>query len=255
MPKLFSLHFAADCFGSFIIKQVTEVNYYSMKTIELFCCLAALASLTMGVEIQCRYQMRAWGVIVGNLYSCAATITSVENPGIVTVIRGTHMAGKVNTDVTEIFVDNHRILSKIPSGIENFFPNLKAYHWYNGNISTIDSSIYKPFSKLLRIELGQNKIETVDGNLFQHTHKLREIYFGLNKLKYVGHGLLTGLTDLVVAEFLSNPCINIRANTTQQIQELNLQLPIRCPPAGTTTTRTTPTATRTTLKPTKRIGK
>lgn len=71
---------------------------------------------------------------------------------------------------------------------------------------------------------------TLDGDLFQHTPKLQEIDFSLNELEHVGHNLLAGLASLTVVDFSANPCISEEAETPEGIQELNLQLPIKCPP-------------------------
>lgn len=198
-----------------------------MKVIEVFCCMALYATLASGVEIDCWYRMTNW--IPGGIYICGATITNVEDPTTVRNINGTHLAGRSNEDVRGFSVFLHDILTTIPTGIEKFFANLELFAWDNGNISTIDSSTFKPFPSLLFISLGNNKLISLDGDLLQHSRKLREIEFHGNLLEHVGHDLLTGLTDLTYADFESNPCINIRANTPEAIQELNRQLPIKCP--------------------------
>lgn len=212
-----------------------------MKVIELFCCLTALQTFTSGVEIRCEYRIVSWGSTIGDWYTCDATLTTAGNPTFVTEVSGTHEEGKVNVDVKGLIVNNHRILTTIPTGVETFFTNLEGFEWYDGSISTIDSSTFAPFPNLLVIYLGTNKIVTLDGDVFLHTRKLREIYFNFNKLEHVGHGLLNGLTDLTYANFQGNPCFNAHASTQQKIQELNLQLPIQCPPAtlATTTIATT----------------
>lgn len=125
---------------------------------------------------------------------------------------------------------NHKILTTIPNGIGNFFANLESFHWWAGNISSVDSSTFRPFPNLLSIQLGDNRIVAVDGDLFQFTLKLQRIYFSGNLLRHVGHDLLTGLADLTYARFESNSCINAIAETPQQIQELSLQLAVQCPP-------------------------
>lgn len=199
-----------------------------MKVIGVCCSLALLAAFTSAVEIQCEYRNLTW--TVGTFYSCWATVVSVANPTIVTDITGTHVAGKTNADVKAFYTSSHKILTKIPSGIESFFPNLEVFEWTFGNISTIDSNTFTPWPNLLRIDLGWNKIVSLDGNLFQYTRKLQLIFLNLNSLEHVGHDLLTFLTDLTWVSFSSNPCINMNADTPQKLRELRTQLPIQCPP-------------------------
>lgn len=211
------------------------IKLLTMKAIELFCSFAALAALTSGVTIQCNYSIENGAGIYNNYYVCAATVISEENPTTVTEINGTHLTGfnnAFNNDHVKGFWMQNENLSSTPKGIENFFPNLEEFAWYSG-ISTIDSSTFKPFPELLRIGFGSNKIVSLDGNLFQYTRKLQEINFSRNKLEHVGHDLLKGLTATVL--FGSNPCISARAYSIEEIQELNLLLPIRCPPLATHT--------------------
>lgn len=90
-----------------------------------------------------------------------------------------------------------------------------------------------------------------DSNLFQYTKKLVAIWFNYNQIEQVGHGLFTELTELTVAGFQRNPCIDAWAITPQQMQELilKLQLSIECSSLATTsdppTTPTTMTSTAT----------
>lgn len=211
-----------------------------MKLTNVLCCLTFISifAFTGGVKIQCRYQVAEW--FFGTFYSCEATITNVDNPTNVTEITGIHMSGQNDGSVKGIFVNGHRILTEIPNGIEKFFPNLEAFQWFQGNISTIGSSTFRPFPNLLSINVGDNQLVTLPGDLFQYTRKLKGIYFYINLLAHVGHGLFTGLSNLTEAVFTANPCINAFAVTPEQIQALNLQLPISCPPLNSTETTTQP---------------
>lgn len=220
-----------------------------MKSTKVLSCLTFISifAFTCSVKIQCRYQVAEW--FIGKIYSCEATITSVENPSNVTEITGIHMDGQNDGSVKGVFVNGHRVLTGIPNGIEKFFPNLEAFQWFQGNLSTIGSSTFRPFPNLLSINVGDNQLVTLEGDLFQHTQKLRGIYFYVNSLAHVGHNLLTGLNNLTEAIFTANPCINAFAITPEEIRALNLQLPISCPPLNSTETtiqpETAPTITTT----------
>lgn len=109
----------------------------------------------------------------------------------------------------------------------NSSPILKFFYWIYGNISTIAASTFQPFPNLLLISLNSNKLVTIYGDLLQHTRELRKIHFRNNLIEHVGHHLLT---DLNFADFRLNLCINALAETPEQIQVMNLQLPIQCPP-------------------------
>lgn len=201
-----------------------------MKAIRLFCCLTVLAAFTSGVKIECDYKL-----LEGKYYTCSAKVISVENPTTIAEITGTHWIAKTNADVRGFQMKYHKVLTAIPEGIEKFFKDLEAFWWLDGNISTIDSSTFKPFPNLQVINLYNNKLVSLDGDLFQHTRKLRAIHFERNLLEHVGHDLMTGLigpNGLLVVNFTSNPCTKGSSfdSDHQKIQEINLQLPIKCPP-------------------------
>lgn len=248
IPKLPSVKILRQKLRQFRSKVVLRCIHeiLTMEVIELLCCLAVLATFTSGVRIRCEYQMGDWNVL-GRLYTCRGSVISDENPTIVTDVIGTHLAGDENSDVKGFWVlDGHESLTTIPKGLENFFANLQGFQWAYGNISSIDSSTFEPFSNLLRIGLQSNELVTLDGDLLQHTRKLHWISFSFNLLQHVGHDFLAGLTDLTYAYFQSNPCIHSEANTTQGVQDLNRLLPELCPPLATsldpptTTVSTTP---------------
>lgn len=222
-----------------------------MEEKHLFCSLIFLviASFTCGVEIQCSYAEVNWSH-TGMLYTCTGTVVSTNNPATITGITGRHTLGRINSDVKAFVTLDHKILTAIPEDFEKFFPNLEGFQWHNGNIKTIDASIFAPFPNLSGIFFENNKLTTLDGDLFQHTRKLREILFSRNLIEHVGHDLFTGLTNLTRAYFTSNPCVNSNYNGRQAIQELNLQLPILCPPLPTTRTTSQPKTTSNAPTPT-----
>lgn len=204
----------------------------------LLSCLGFLVVivLTSGVEFRCRNL----GVMVGQwngfgaVFTCnLATVISLENPTTVTGING----NQSNAAVQAFRIVNHKILNAIPYEFENFYPNLDIFEWYNGNITTIDSDIFK-LPKLVYLDLGGNQIVTLESNLFQNTPKLWRIYFDRGLLEHVGHDLMTELVDLRFAYFAFNTCVSINANTREEVQEVNRQLPILCPPSAVTETTT-----------------
>lgn len=205
-----------------------------MKVIQLLGTLSFLATFSTAVEIDCLYRTKNWNGF-GYYYTCYATVISVKNPTTVTNIIGYHhLKGRNNTDVKGFEVKNQEILARIPNGVENFFANLQAFQWSSGNICSIDSNTFEPFPNLLYINLNYNKLVTIDGDLFQYTRKVSTIEFRNNFLEHAGLDLFSGLPYLRKVYFFNNSCIDTGANTTQLIQELKMQLPIKCPPLATT---------------------
>lgn len=197
---------------------------FALRTVLL---LLTLVSVSKSVIFHCAFLNNDWGL--GEFYTCAPTIDISKGTETVVDVTGEHLDGRTNADVAYLFVMNQNVLDRIPSGIEQFFPNLMGMQWYLGSLTALRAEDLEPFRNLIELVVWDNRIVLIDGNLFQHNPNLKKIYFQNNLLEHVGQDLLTGLSKLDTADFMNNPCINVRATTRAEIQELNHQLPIMCP--------------------------
>lgn len=217
-----------------------------MAVVKLLIGATLVIALASGIEIDCNYEEKTFVTAKPiHLYTCRGTIISTENPRVITNITGIHLRGREDSDVKGIVIEN-RILDKVPRRIENFFANIEAFQWSHGNLSSVDASIFEPFQNMIFIHLGYNQLVTLESNLFQQNRNLREIRFARNVLRHVGHNLLSGLPSLMLADFTGNSCTGLFASNTQEVQVINLQLPIECPPSTTTPPTGTSTAPPTT---------
>lgn len=226
-------------------EMILILNNNCRKFEELFLVLFILAPSHCAV-FRCSYLLGVWGEPLGNLYTCSSNELSLVNEKVLTQITGSHTSGMTNADVKGLWVYGQPHLKEIPSGIGNYFPNLLGFTWIYMNLTSISSEDLKPFPNLITLSLHHNHFVALDGDLLQHTRKLQVIFFDNNLLRHVGHDLLRGLVNLTRAQFSLNPCINMDARTPQEIQDLNLQLPISCPPLATTPAPTTTTVSTTT---------
>lgn len=189
--------------------------------------LLTIAYSTHSVVFECRFYFNR--LLLDPEYACDATVVLTDNYWLEDA-RGTHFNGFSNADVKVLLVDNQRYLTRIPSGIDAFFPNIKLTRWADGDLRTFNADDLKQFPNLLRLMLQNNKIVSLDGDLFKHTPKLTLISFQENLIEHVGHDLLTGLRDLETADFRRNVCIDLNANSRQLFIELKHRLQIDCPP-------------------------
>ena len=199
-------------------------------------------SKTYALIIDCVFDMIDWAYVENRVYSCDGRTIERGTEGNIEKISGSHMGGKTNNDV-EGFNFEKQDISLIPKNTADVFPNLKCLNFFESNLLTISATDLQPFPELLVFAVMSNKIVSVDGDLFTHNLKLRYIDFDLNQLENVGHNLLGHLNQLKIADFNRNPCIKRLASTSAQIQELNILLPIHCPPLAPTTTKPAPTTT------------
>jgi hypothetical protein len=174
------------------------------------------------------------------IYGCAGQLSFFGNPGILDDVEGDHEEGKTPESVEALSFFQKRIFS-LPKNLAEFFPNLKAMAFTLAEFSSISSSDLKPFPDLFYFSSLYNDVVSIEGDLFKHNPKLWRLSFDYNKLESVGHNLIRDLRWLQYANFRSNPCIDSTATSPSDIHDLNLQLPIRCPPIPTTTTEVSDT--------------
>lgn len=139
------------------------------------------------------------------------------------------MEGKTNEDVQFLYFQNLN-MSRLPRDIHKIFPNIEGIEFHNANLSTISADDLKPFPEIKVFSSYFNKIVSLDGDLFKYTPKLKWLLFHASQIKHVGHDLIKDLKDLEFVNFETNPCISAYGSTAKKIQEINDQLPIKCPP-------------------------
>lgn len=193
-----------------------------------------LASSTYCVIIECDYSVEYWNPI-GDYYTCVVKEITSGNSTIVEDIRGTHVSEKSDGDV-QGFLNSKHGKGSIPKNIGKFLKNITVFQWSESNLEVITAGDLKPFPNLVILYLSENKIVSLSSDLFKHTPKLQRIMLHSNKIEHIGHDLLTGLVELTFVHIHYNRCIDALADTPEAIQELNLQLPISCPPLATTST-------------------
>lgn len=166
--------------------------------------------------------------MVGNLYTCTATVTDLKNLGLEKVV-GDHQDGKSNDDVEFLKVDDQN-LPFIPEGIAGFFKNLKALKVYNSNLMSISGKDLKQFPQLILLDLyWSGNLETLDGDLFSFTPLLQHVDFGRNLIQHIGEDLLTNSPNLTYIDLVRNGCVDRLAPTRSKVLELSAQLPLLCP--------------------------
>jgi Leucine-rich repeat (LRR) protein len=177
----------------------------------------------MALELNCTYTARTYDFI-GNVYECEASI-SAGNIDKLTSVYGTHQTGKTHANVAALRIINQN-LQYFPVNVEAFFPNLRVFQLYGNSISVVKNTHLAPFPNLVYLNLYRNKISTISGNLFDGLNSMQYVSFETNNVGQVGHDLALPKAGLVF--FDTNPCINVRASTPDQIEALRFNLLINC---------------------------
>lgn len=190
--------------------------------------IAACIHFTYGVIFDCEFIIVEW-TMIEKAYACSPELIKSKNENTLESIRGEHMEGKSNEDVQFLYFQNLN-MSRLPKDIDKIFPNVEGIEFHNANLSTISADDLKPYPKLLVFSSYFNKIGSLDGDTFKYNPKLKWANFHSNQIKHVGHDLLKDLKDLEFVNFEKNPCINTYGDSAKKIQDINDQLPIKCPP-------------------------
>jgi hypothetical protein len=189
--------------------------------------LVFFASCGQSVIIDCEFIMANWEA-VGAVYNCWSGSQASENSRVIQEVRGEHAPGLTNLDV-KLFFEFGNELQYIPSNIAVVFPNLIAM-FIDSPLLELSASDLQPFPNLVRFQSMAGLFQVVDGDLFQHNPRLRWINLYGGWLEHVGENLLSGLSELIQADFRDNECINFLADTPETIQELQQLLLVQCPP-------------------------
>lgn len=197
------------------------------------------AQYAHGMTIACTYTDAndIYKPTLATIYICKASIKNSSRDEVLEAVSGTHLGGKSNFDV-DVFTIEGKKFKRLPQGLARFFPSIKGLRFQDTSLSTLTAEDLKPFPNLVYLRSRDNNLRTLDGELFKFNPKMEYIDFESCSIEHVGYDLLTNLTALKYANFLTNICINVRANTAQEIPKLRLQLQ-GCPPLSTTTMFTT----------------
>jgi hypothetical protein len=113
-----------------------------------------------------------------------------------------------------------RSYSKIPEGIEKFFPNIEALILQD--LISLKKSDLAPFSNLKVLIADYNRFEFLEEDLFASNLELQFIFFHGNPLKFVSENILKPLTKLETVQFTKNFCIDKFAWNKGDIGDMEL---------------------------------
>ena len=192
------------------------------------------------MEFSCQFADGTWPAL-GTVYFCY--IYNVYRPGyVLNAVNGYHDGDRGNDDVEMILLTGVN-MARIPEGLGEFFPNLRAISWSRVNLNTISASDFEQVPNLEVLWLHENKLVTLESDLFTLVPKLTRIDFSGNLLEIIGVELLDNLTQLESANFGENYCVDFYAETPEKFPELIELFSTHCTNESTTTVTTTTTTT------------
>ena len=179
--------------------------------------------------VDCTFSTENW-LATDNFYTCSGTIVGSGREGSILDVTGEHEGGLTNEDVNALSIINQRALERIPTSLQNFFPNLFAIEWKFGDLAVISAADLEHFANLTIFSVYGNRLVTLPGNLLMNSRIIRHIDFGSNSINHVGQTFISGTASLEVALFERNNCISFSAGTPSELSTLTSLLQDWCPP-------------------------
>lgn len=186
-------------------------------------------SFANAVVLECNFVASPQTQPFPAVYECEGKFNSSENPEKLENIEGIHEIRKGNFDVQSLSILNDRKLEEIPKTIGSFCPNLKSFSWKNSNLRVVSGDDFRHLSRLLFLSLTGNKLESLESDVFSHTPRLTNLNLNRNLIAHLERELLEDLGDLKYVDLTNNSCINGKASTLDEFQQLK-SLFSGCPP-------------------------
>lgn len=155
---------------------------------------------------------------LGNVYVCDAQVVGNVDTWINSVL-GTHEAGRTNSHVQRLNVENQR-LAFIPVNLNQFFPNLISLRIVNTGLIDIFAGDIYPFPNLQVLDFHDNQLYWIDADLFDHTLNLRWVNFGANIIRRVERNAFARQSQLEWLSFSGNICTSRWGNTRAAVLQV-----------------------------------
>lgn len=191
----------------------------------------ALAVFTAdSLILNCNYSVRnLWRIT--SAYTCTGQVIFVGSPNSIDSVSANHMIGRNNDHVTGLLIENSPLLT-VPSGIDDFFPNLEALNLNNCAIREISFENLDVFPHLRQLFLESNNIIEIGNYIFYNNPRLRFITFSRNPIRHVAFNIFEDLMELETLNFARTSCVNVNnGNRNAVLVFIHITLPQRCPPS------------------------
>ena len=140
---------------------------------------------------------------VKNLHSLSRNLTLMSS-------HGTHLNGKTNDDVTQLFAESEQnnLIYYFPSKLGELFKNLVSIEIRSCGLIEITNHDLKNLKNLKVIRLLKNKITIIYNHTFEFNKKLEKIDLIGNKIIHIEPSAFHGLKHLKIIDLRGNICIS-----------------------------------------------
>lgn len=194
--------------------------------------LASFCSSAEALHIKCNYTIQrtidAYGppviVLLTNVYSCKGTIWTICDNSLKCLgVSNDHLPGRYNAHVSYLEIPLYSFGPRMPTSIEQFFPNLEGLQIKYGSLETISSDDIR-YPKLKVLHIRNNKLKSLEKGLFIHTPNLIFVGVESNHIARVAYDLFEPLKMLHTIYIFKNPCkIGYWVDIVEMKRQINYQ--------------------------------
>lgn len=149
--------------------------------------IAVLGSVPSVQSVNCTFE------IIDDMYACQLRGQNIASEGDMLPIRGEHLPGMRNANVTFLNSDTTSTIEIFPARVIEQFVNLEMVNLVGNQMKNFSSKIIN-CNALNFVNLMTNKIEKVPSGIFQNCHLLTYLNLGDNRIDTIDPGAFNGTT-------------------------------------------------------------
>ncbi|KAG5666981.1 hypothetical protein PVAND_014984 [Polypedilum vanderplanki] len=175
------------------------------------------------VEVLCDFQIYNGNMNVDlrDQYNCYLDGVDIINSTTPIIIKGEHLEGRTNANVTMIRTPNYtQKLVNLQVVHPQFFiefPNLEELVFAYASVKTLN---FENCTKLTRIYLHHDDIQEIPRQVFSNCENLRHLDFGFNPIQITYQDSFIGLKSLEILSFKGNTRVDIFTNSLADSENL-----------------------------------
>lgn len=155
----------------------------------------------------------------GVYYCSALSLKTTSHSEVLTGSSGDHLGNYDNNDVRALNIVG-QICNFLPLNINATFSNLEAIQVHNSGLQQITKNDLSGFPKLRGLWLSENSLTVLEKDLFIYNTNLVFVHVDDNKIMHIDADLLSSMPKIIDFYLAFNYCINVNAETPQQLMQL-----------------------------------
>lgn len=189
-----------------------------------------IINYALTTDINCFYEIKG-AYVLGDIYQCTVN----KSPNIIasatayiSSTSGDHHPGKNANNVLGFYAED-KVIQYFPQGLDKQYPNLKMIFLTRCPIKEIHQSDFKPFPKLVSLNLFHHTIEVIEKGLLDFNPELQILGISGDYIIHIDPNVFDHLTKLRYFWFGTVPCIKEGSEDSwKNLQKVIQKIKVQC---------------------------